>query len=128
VDNSNSQGYSGWNTDGGNDTQDKIFLLSYAEAKRYFGVQHHSVSGSGNNTRSRVSPTAYAAARGAYTSSSDKTAKGKSAGWWWLRSPGYFRNSAAYVIDDGALSYFSVDSDNGSVRPAFWINLDSDIF
>ncbi len=36
VDNSNSQGLhnSRWDEDGGNNTQDQIFLLSYAEANR----------------------------------------------------------------------------------------------
>ena len=35
VDNSDSQGYNGWNTSGGNNSQDKLFLLSYAEANKY---------------------------------------------------------------------------------------------
>ena len=35
VDNSASQGYGKWNTDGGNNTRDQIFLLSYAEANWY---------------------------------------------------------------------------------------------
>ncbi len=34
VDNSHSSGYEEWKTDGGNDTQDQIFLLSYAEVKK----------------------------------------------------------------------------------------------
>lgn len=60
VDNSKSQCYSGWNTSGGNNTQDKVFLLSYAEASKYFGVTYNS-----SNTKSRVAPTAYAIAQGA---------------------------------------------------------------
>lgn len=38
VDNSKAQGYSGYSTDGGNNTEDKVFLLSYAEANKYFGA------------------------------------------------------------------------------------------
>ena len=34
VDNGSGQGYSKWNTNGGNNTQDKVFLLSYAEANQ----------------------------------------------------------------------------------------------
>ena len=34
VDNSKKQCYSGYSTDGGNNTQDKVFLLSYAEANK----------------------------------------------------------------------------------------------
>ena len=128
VDNSESQGYSGYNTNGGNNTQDKIFLLSYAEANNYFGVQHYSVSGSGNNTRSRVAPTAYANKQGASTSSSNKTADGTAAGWWWLRSPGIYQDYPAGVNNDGSLSSNRVYYDGGCVRPALWINLESDIF
>ncbi len=52
----------------------------------------------------------------------------KSAGWWWLRSPGYFQNLAADVLDDGSLGNSGVNYDYGVVRPAFWINLESGIF
>ena len=39
VDNSDGQCYNGWGTSGGNNTQDRIFLLSYAEANKYLGVE-----------------------------------------------------------------------------------------
>ena len=127
VDNSSSQGY--WSTNGGSNTQDKIFLLSYAEVHQYFGVQYWQVSGSTSNMQSRVAPTAYAIAQGASTSNSGyKTADGKAAGWWWLRSPGYDRISAAYVSSGGALRDYYVSRGDASVRPAFWINLESGIF
>lgn len=124
VDNSKNQCYSGWNTSGGNNTQDKVFLLSYAEANKYFGVAYDNSS----NTKSRVAPTAYAIAQGAYTHSSNKTADGTAAGWWWLRSPGFYQGSAAGVRTDGSLNYYRVDDDSGSVRPALWVNLESTIF
>ena len=119
VDNSKNQCYSGWNTSGGNNTQDKVFLLSYAEANKYFGVTHDTTS----NTKSRVAPTAYAIAQGAYTHSSNKTADGTDARWWWLRSPGFYQSSAAGVRTDGSLNYYRVDDASGSVRPALWVNL-----
>lgn len=125
IDNSKSQGYSKWNTGGGNNTQDKIFLLSYAEAYKYLGVTWED----NNNMKSRVSPTAYALQAGAWTSDSYKTADGAAAGWWWLRSPGDAQRYAAYVDPDGSLDhdyvYYVVLAD---VRPALWINLESDIF
>ena len=124
VDNSKSQGSSGWDTNGGNNTQDKIFLLSYGEANKYLGVTREDE----NNTKSRVAPTAYAIKQGAYTDSSNKTADGKDAGWWWLRSPGRRQRSAAYVIAGGSLSSNDVSNDDAVVRPALWINLESDIF
>lgn len=38
VDNGKAQGCDLWDTDGGNNTQDKVFLLSYGEAKKYFDI------------------------------------------------------------------------------------------
>ena len=124
VDNSSSQGYSSWRTSGGNNTQDKVFLLSYAEAKKYLGVTYNN----SNNTKSRVAPTAYAIKQGAYTNNTHKTADGAAAGWWWLRSPGYDQKLAEVVPTAGSLSRSSVNADRGCVRPALWINLESDVF
>ncbi len=124
VDNSKAQGYSGWSTDGGINTQDRIFLLSYAEANKYLGVTYDD----SNNQKSRVAPTSWAKAQGAWISDSNKTTDGEPAGWWWLRSPGLSRSSAATVTCDGSLSSSSVGNDDGVVRPAFWINLESGIF
>ncbi len=124
VDNSKSQGYSKWSTDGGNNTQDKIFLLSYAEANKYLGVTWED----SNNMKSRVTPTAYALKAGARTSDSYTTADGEKAGWWWLRSPGNYRDFAAFVRGAGSLDDRSVSLVGAVVRPALWINLESDIF
>lgn len=50
--------------------------------------------------------------------------------WWWLRSPGDRDDGAAYVIGDygellgSGIHVFEVFG----VRPALWVNLDSDIF
>ena len=124
VDNSKNQCYSGWSTNGGKNTQDKVFLLSYAEANKYFGVTYDNSS----NTKSRVAPTAYAIAHGGWTSPSKKTADGTAAGWWWLRSPGYNQRNAAYVRPDGSLIYDFVSRGSGSVRPALWVNIEAGIF
>lgn len=121
VDNSKNQCYSGWNTSGGNNTQDKVFLLSYAEANQYFGVTYDNSS----NTKSRVAPTAYAFAQGAGENSSYKTADGIDAGWWWLRSPGYNQSRAADVFPVGSLFYIDVNYASGSVRPALWVNIEA---
>ena len=124
VDNSKYQCYSGWSTNGGNNTQDKVFLLSYAEANKYFDVTYDNSS----NTKSRVAPTAYAIAQGAWTSSFDKTADRTYAGCWWLRSPGYKENNAALVSADGSLTDDNVSADSNSVRPALWVDIDAGIF
>ena len=124
VDNSKSQGYSGWNTDGGNNTQDRVFLLSYTEANSYLNVTY----GDSENINSRVAPTAYAIAKGAYASAADKTEDSKAAGGWWLRSPGSHQGSAAIVFTFGSLNYKLVSHRSNVVRPAFWLDLESDVF
>ena len=124
VDNSSSQGYSGWSTSGGNKTQDKIFLLSIAEANQYLDVTYDD----SKNMKSRVAPTAYAKKQNVYTYDSTKTADGDVAGWWWLRSPGSLQGYAASVLGGGSLYDCRVDGDDACVRPALWINLESGIF
>ena len=121
VDNSKNQCYSGGSTRGGNNTQDKVFLLSYAEANKYFGVPY----GNSSNTKSRVAQTAYAIAHGTWASSSNKTADGTDAGWWWLRSPGNYQDFAAVVDTDGSLRNITVNYVSGSVRPALWVNIEA---
>ncbi len=123
INNSREQGY--WNTDGGNNTRDKIFLLSCAEAQRYLGVTIDSK----NNNFARVAPTAFALAQGAYVRTQYKTEDGEAAAWWWLRSPGLNQSIAADVSYDGSLSYCNVDNgvfyeDRAVVRPALWLRLD----
>ena len=124
VDNGSSQGHSKWSTSGGNNTQDRVFLLSYGEANKYLGVTYED----SQNTKSRVAPTAYAIKKRAYTWISNKTADGTAAGWWWLRSPGTHQDNAALVNTDGSLYGNHVNRDSVSVRPAVWINLESGIF
>ena len=134
VDNSKSQGYDGWagwpdDVISGNDTQDKIFLLSVAEAKKYFDISMKNK----NNLKARCVPTAYAIANGASINKEWKTADGEIAGRWWLRSPGRHQNRAAHVLGSGALNSTHVSANNkhyggGVARPALWINLEADIF
>ena len=77
------------------DNYEKIFLLDYKEAGKYFG------------------------------GSADRTAKyGDRAVWWWLRSDGAYSINAAYVYRDGVIyiNGFDINS-NGGIRPALWIKL-----
>lgn len=98
-----------YNTKGGNDTNDKVFLLSIEEAEKYF---------SSNKSR-ECKPTPYAKQNGAYLDSDNGNC------WWWLRSPGLGQCRAAGVGIDGCVYYIGncVNNDDGCVRPALWINL-----
>ena len=99
-----------------NDSTDKVFLLSIAEANKYFD----------SNESRQCIPTDYAIAQGAYTSLT-YSIDGKAACWWWLRSSGYYPYFAAYVYTGGSVTSNGYDVDNSgySVRPALWINLRS---
>lgn len=123
VDNSRTQGYSAWNGDGGNDTTDRIFLLSYGEAHYYLDVTYN-----GSTLKSRMAPTEYAAEQKAYKTVKSKTSAGEPASWWWLRSPADNQQYAARVSTEGALDYTNVDRQYGCVRPAMWIDLCSGVF
>ena len=119
ADNSAEQGVSWWSTTGGKNTSDQIFLLSYREASKYLKISFIDK----DNTESRVLLTAYTKAQGAGTFSSGKTGDDNAAGWWWLRSPGSDQKHAARVGKDGSLGTSSVNSGDGIVRPAFWLDL-----
>ena len=126
VDNSLEQGYGDWSASGGNNTQDRIFLLSYAESNRYLGVKFWRDEDA-NKVEARVAPTAYAIHTGADPSSTMQTADGDATAWWWLRSPGEVQILAACVTGGGSLHNSGVNTDGCADRPALWINLDSDI-
>ena len=101
-----------YHTDPGNATQDRVFLLSITEAKKYFN----------SDGARQCKPTDYAAAKEAYGADSNN-----SYCWWWLRSPGDNQPVAAPVDDLGlVLSYgCNVDQPDIAVRPAMWIDLNS---
>lgn len=98
-----------YDTDPGNETYDKVFLLSITEAEKYFAT----------DASRQCEQTAYAVVNGANGSSGSNCL-------WWLRSPGNYRNYPSYVYNDGEVYYYGtiVDNDNLCVRPAMWINID----
>ena len=98
--------------DNENGTNDKIFLLSNTEAEQYF--QSHS--------ERSCKPTAYAVAQ-------NVNVKYKGNCWWWLRLPhGESQDYSMLIQSDGTPGhYYAVFYDDGAVRPAFWIDLESDI-
>ena len=106
---------------GGNDTYDRLFVLSYGEAVRYFA---------GDDNRS-CKATDYAISQGAVTNTNRNC-------WWWLRSPAGTQNGvlaqggnlleAVTVLGDGTITISSVDMVGRAVRPAMWIDLNSVYF
>ena len=96
-------------TPSGHTVKDKIFLLSIPEAERYFKTYESR----------KCYPTAYARAQGASTNDEGLC-------WWWLRSPGGRRDTAAGVDYVGPVTYYGYSVHfHGTIRPALRINLDS---
>lgn len=113
-----------WGTGGGNDTEDKVFLLSTGEAERYFSSGY-----SVKDPARRVKLTAYAEAQGGLPYRDAKqdsygTPEYDGNGWWWLRSPGASGLCAAGVSWTGDVWRGSnyICCDNHVVRPALWLN------
>jgi len=102
-------------TKGGNDTEDKVFLLSLEETRQYLGLDETKLLNrpkdawwiSDENNKRRVAKF------------------NNSGSWWWLRSPGGTQGGAAGVGDEGRVGLFgySVSREAGGVRPALWLNL-----
>lgn len=103
-----------FSTPGGTATNDKLFLLSLREVVEYFGdsgqlddPEYDSWIGDD-----------YCSARICEDASGEAT-------WWWLRSPGRFRELAASVADDGFIYVYGgvVSSATVGIRPALWLRL-----
>ena len=94
----------------GNNTTDKIFLLSKAEVV-------NETYGFTDDNRRKATSTAYAANKGARKE-------------WWLRSRGNSEYNAAVVNAGGGGTWGGYHVNNGgyAVRPAFNLNLSSIIF
>lgn len=123
-------------TSGGNDTKDKVFLLSQLEmiSKDYgFDESYDSY-----DISRRCTATAYAVEQGAENSTADQpeynTESGDGTFPWWLRTSGYTNQHASLVYYTGAVSYYGayVYGKKGvfsahlyGVRPAICIKLKS---
>ena len=117
VDNSASTTSSSSNSYASNNTNDKIYLLSYQDSiNSNYGF---STSTSSNNTRYAVT-TDYARAKGAYIDDTSTNTYGN--GYWWLRSPDSSRSPGAYhVYRDGLMLSYYVNIASLGVRPALQI-------
>ena len=95
----------------GSSTDDKIFLLSIIEAKKYLG----------SNEKLKSFPTDYAKSVG---SGFDKELEGNP-GWWWLRIPGQNNLHVADVRSGGAINQegYPATAETFSIRPALWLDI-----
>ena len=110
----------GTDGEGGNNTTDRVFLLSIEETdNRNYFPQFSSSRYSTN--------TAYVADGGKLGSSMYEAGEGDR---WWLRSPGSNNTMAAFIEEDGGDAYEGnpVNNKGAAVRPAFNLDLDDVLF
>lgn len=99
----------------GNDTEDKIFLLSIAEAKSADFIMETA-------EKRACDVTEYAKSHGAVTSTDSN---GIRTGSWWLRSPGVDSSTAAIIHFNGSIleSGRAVSASDRGIRPAVWVSV-----
>ena len=108
-----------YNTDGGNDTDDKVFLLSIGEAIRYFPTNESRIT--------RATP--YVICKDGFPEDIEIiTGKPYGGDSWCLRSPGYFKIDVAHIDcatgNEGGISYAGGEADSPHLlRPALWLNI-----
>ncbi len=97
-----------YGTPGGEDTADRVFLLSCDEARAYVLGTELAMA--------RV--TDYGTARGG-------SHIWDGMGWWWLRSPGIHSYNASHITNEGILSQYGyiASRPHWVVRPAVWLDL-----
>lgn len=112
-----------WDTNGGKNTKDKVYLLAISEASNesygfYSNYRTESKTREAKNTEYTKKCGAHTSANGSYSGN----------GQWWLRTQGINTNVTSYINDDGEcisyISFCNVDL-NMAVRPALHINLSS---
>ena len=116
VDNSSSVTSNANNPYACENTEDKIFFLSYVDAM-------NSKKGYLKSNEERYKkPTDYAQAQGTYVEREDNTCLGY--GRWYLRTPNYLYSYYSHAImpHGGFYSAYIYDIQNG-IAPALWINL-----
>lgn len=94
-----------YGTDGGSDTLDRFFILSYDEVMKYLPDEESR----------RAVPTTYAA---------EKYSWNEPVNTWWLRTPGETQSDAMVVDENGVIEIdgrYVDDNDYNGVRPAIWL-------
>lgn len=118
-----------YGSDGGNDTTDKVFLLSMDECvRKYFGDSSRLLDNPKKNQRYWFDRKD--------ENNGKRTAQFMKGGWWWwTRTPGKHNKVAVYIHGDGNIGiqgngicktsfntlHGSTQSNEGGLRPALWV-------
>ncbi len=111
-----------YGTEGGEDTVDKVYLLSLSEVMN----PSYGFTSMISETKTRKAKnTAYVKAQGVLTNTNTGY---EGSGYWWLRSPGYDSYYASRVSSNGNVQQgrgLTVYCGDVAVRPALHLNLSS---
>ena len=117
-----------YGSNGGEETQDSIFLLSIEEVCKYFGDSSSKLQNPGKNQRYWFERKDENNSKRIARLEADKGG----IWWWWLRSPGRVNVKAVYIHGDGNIGIqgnnilkgnISDGKCTGGVRPALWLKL-----
>ncbi len=122
-----------YETEGGEDTYDRIFLLSLEEAViKYFGDSRHCLENRSPKQR-------YWFQKKDHNNSLRRASFDGYIWWWWLRTPGRDKKRAIYIHGDGNIGIqgngtykYSSNTlhpktldNSGGIRPVLWLNFGS---
>jgi hypothetical protein len=128
-----------YQTSAGNQTEDKVFLLSILEVVQNMGDSGHLKIRPKNDwlDETIITESSSYAIDDRFNNARRATYKGEYT-WWWLRSPGNTESKVAYVNADGILfvSGESAFDDGGTscvgirpgVRPVIWLQIEYNKF
>lgn len=112
VDNGTDQGNPEWTNTGSGQTEDQVFLLSYAEFVRYVKGRNFSVCEAAYSTKTGEDTRV------------QLLDNGTEAAFWWLRSPGENGKQAAFINFEGKCYSNFATNWYLSARPAMWVDLE----
>lgn len=120
-----------YGSEGGEDTNDIIFLLSLDEAVRYY------FGDSSKNLDNPSSKQRYWFQRKDENNSKRQARYFDDSWWWWLRTPGRDNKRAVYIHGDGNIGiqgnrnfnygsttiHRATNDNSGGIRPAVWVKI-----
>lgn len=110
----------------GNNTTDKIFLLSLSDCGSGLGDKYGFPDGDSEYRDClEVAGSTYALAMGwLHCEENQFIGEAKAGGKWWLRSPGYDEWWGTTVVNGMAATYQKADNRKTGVRPALYLDLE----
>lgn len=104
---------------GGDDTEDKIFILDHNEICKYFNVDKKNKKSFGYEAGESATAIATEHAKNVSFRGDDLFVDENGKAFFWIRTPGHYSNMASYVDTDGNITMYGYTVETGiiGVRP-----------